>query len=405
MDDFNATISDCNLHDISFSGRSFMWNRALLWQRLDRILFNSNWISSFPMSHVEHLSRTISDHSPLLLSINTSAKLTSTAFRFQNMWLLDKSFKDIILDNWQTPIFPDNNIKGMTRLWSKLSRLKQKLRWWNKTVFKNLFSNIKEAEVKVSELDKIYIENSSSKNLRAGGGGLIRNHLGEVLLAFAAPLNPCNAITAELMALDYGLQLCSKLGIVSVWIEVDVMLIIQFLNNMAQGNVAADYLAGLGGHFYLICLVGGSLWGLVAARFPRCYSVWPVLYVPLVGCILVALQVWSVVWKRDLGLVVWYQLPPNSQFQRIINTYEPLLSDGRAPLVWFCLWLGVRVVLLLWWFALGGRSLLQLWYDASISCDSLSPLVIFTWEMYSIMWYSCWALFWPGLFGNARDVG
>ncbi|KAH0449693.1 hypothetical protein IEQ34_020385 [Dendrobium chrysotoxum] len=55
------------------------------------------------------------------------------------------------------------------------------------------------------------------------------------------------------------------------------------------------------------------------------------LYELLAGNILGSLQDWSVDWKRHLGLVMWYQLPPDTQLPVIINTYEQLLSEGRAP--------------------------------------------------------------------------
>ncbi|KAL0928209.1 hypothetical protein M5K25_000081 [Dendrobium thyrsiflorum] len=167
MNDFSSLIFYCNLHDIGVAGGgSFTWNRALIWQRLDRILFNNNWIVDFNMTKVEHLSRTISDHAPLLLSVNTFKNQSSpTAFRFQNMWLLHDDFMNIVKRNWVAPVFSNNNVSGMSRLWSKLSRLKQVLRWWNKNTFKNIFSNIKEAECLVVDLDNIYMNNPNSTNL------------------------------------------------------------------------------------------------------------------------------------------------------------------------------------------------------------------------------------------------
>ncbi|PKU74941.1 hypothetical protein MA16_Dca020713 [Dendrobium catenatum] len=165
MDDFNTMINDCNLNDIGFFGSPFTWNRANLWQRLDRCLFNNEWIADFAMTNVEHLSRTLSDHSPILLKINKINISCSYAFRFQNMWMHHTDFKNIINVNWSAPVFPDNNVNGMLRLWAKLSRLKQCLRWWNKNIFKNIFSNIKDAEINVTDLDNIYLNNSDSDNL------------------------------------------------------------------------------------------------------------------------------------------------------------------------------------------------------------------------------------------------
>ncbi|KAI0510194.1 hypothetical protein KFK09_010794 [Dendrobium nobile] len=165
MEDFNSMISQCDLHDIGFFGGAYTWNRGNLWQRLDRILFNNDWIAKFHMTHVEHLSRTTSDHAPLLLSINANKSFISSAFKFQNMWLLNQEFLNIVGMNWEAPIFPNNNIYGMTKLWNKLSRLKQVLRWWNKHVFKNLFDNIKEAENEVVDWEVCVASNPLSDNI------------------------------------------------------------------------------------------------------------------------------------------------------------------------------------------------------------------------------------------------
>ncbi|KAI0504096.1 hypothetical protein KFK09_015043 [Dendrobium nobile] len=128
MEDFNEMINDCNLNDIGFCGSPFTWNRANLFQRLDRILFNNDWLARFSGTNVEHLSRTLSDHVPLLLNINVLNHIGNYAFRFLNMWLLHDNFKVVLQNNWNAPVFPDNNISGMLRLWAKLARLKQCLR-------------------------------------------------------------------------------------------------------------------------------------------------------------------------------------------------------------------------------------------------------------------------------------
>ncbi|KAL0922608.1 hypothetical protein M5K25_006606 [Dendrobium thyrsiflorum] len=47
----------------------------------------------------------------------------------------------------------------------------------------------------------------------AGPGGTVRNHLRNVIAAFVDSLNLCNVITAELMALSCGLDICHRLGI------------------------------------------------------------------------------------------------------------------------------------------------------------------------------------------------
>ncbi|PKU83800.1 hypothetical protein MA16_Dca010893 [Dendrobium catenatum] len=158
-------ISTCDLHDIGFFGNAYTWSRGNLWQRLDRVLFNHDWIANFHMTHVEHLSRAASDHASLLLTINANKSYVPNAFKFQNMWLSHPDFFNVVERNWQAPIFPNGNILGMAKLWSKLSRFKQVLRWWNKHIFKNLFSIIKNVEHEVMELENVYLLNPDSSNL------------------------------------------------------------------------------------------------------------------------------------------------------------------------------------------------------------------------------------------------
>ncbi|PKU60434.1 hypothetical protein MA16_Dca028244 [Dendrobium catenatum] len=81
------------------------------------------------------------------------------------MWINHVDFLNVVATNWNANVFPDNHIIGMARLWAKLSRLKQALRWWNKHIFKNIFDNIKEAEGKVVELESVLVDSYSEENI------------------------------------------------------------------------------------------------------------------------------------------------------------------------------------------------------------------------------------------------
>ncbi|KAI0503566.1 hypothetical protein KFK09_014500 [Dendrobium nobile] len=96
-------------------------------------------------------------------------------FRFQNMWLLHDSFLDVVQVNWNAPVYPDNSISGMNRLWLKLKRLKLVLNWWNHKVFKNLFSNILIAETKINNIEDLCQYNRSEANM-----GILKEAKGEL---------------------------------------------------------------------------------------------------------------------------------------------------------------------------------------------------------------------------------
>ncbi|PKU83496.1 Putative ribonuclease H protein [Dendrobium catenatum] len=65
----------------------------------------------------------------------------------------------------------------------------------------------------------------------AGMGGIIRNFKGDVIIAYASPLNHCKVIYAEMKGLAYWLEVCVRIGVTNFVIEVDALSLIQLLNN------------------------------------------------------------------------------------------------------------------------------------------------------------------------------
>lgn len=75
--DFNHCISLHNLKDTEFKGSKFTWwnervDEDCIFERLDKVLWN-NWMQNlFLILKVEHMTRTGSDHAPLLLQFTNS---------------------------------------------------------------------------------------------------------------------------------------------------------------------------------------------------------------------------------------------------------------------------------------------------------------------------------------------
>lgn len=61
MNFFRSTMHNCGLEDLGFSGMKFTWfnrrKKRPIFERLDRILANANWLSLFPDYNVTHLPR------------------------------------------------------------------------------------------------------------------------------------------------------------------------------------------------------------------------------------------------------------------------------------------------------------------------------------------------------------
>ena len=107
MQGFRDALDYCRLRDIGFLGYPFMWcNRRLgnqnVWIRLYRGVASVEWILWFPSSHIHHLDAFHSDHKPLLLCSNSKFQRfykKGWPFRFEAMWLKDRSCEEVIRDS------------------------------------------------------------------------------------------------------------------------------------------------------------------------------------------------------------------------------------------------------------------------------------------------------------------
>lgn len=102
MHDFNNVIQNYNLLDLGFTGQKFTWSNCrknnLILERLDHFLANPLWLAKFPQTLVTHLSRTHSDHCPLILSTNPNSRHASKPFRLKSIWS-NHPFFDTLVHN------------------------------------------------------------------------------------------------------------------------------------------------------------------------------------------------------------------------------------------------------------------------------------------------------------------
>ncbi|XP_060183051.1 uncharacterized protein LOC132613005 [Lycium barbarum] len=137
-EDFAFCLNSCELHEMPFKGSPFTWwnGRATndcIFKRLDRIVHNDTFQNWFGHLGVEHLSRTGSNHAPLLVSCGDQVEKFVKPFRFLKFWL-------------------------------KMKKLKTALSTWSKTTFGDIFKQlaIREEIVKIKE--QLFEENPSEEN-------------------------------------------------------------------------------------------------------------------------------------------------------------------------------------------------------------------------------------------------
>ncbi|KAL6493346.1 hypothetical protein OROGR_033105 [Orobanche gracilis] len=172
MEEFRDATLDCGLSDGGYVGSPFTWYSNNIWQRLDRVLFSSEWYNSFPNCVVRHLPRHKSDHNALLCEFNSGGAKQASSFRFQNMWTKHHKFLEVVRESWQIPI----PFSGLLKLSKKLQRLKLTLKDWNNCVFGNIFDKVAEARDRVVAAEAIFDGDPSlvnKNNLRSLNDNLI----------------------------------------------------------------------------------------------------------------------------------------------------------------------------------------------------------------------------------------
>lgn len=151
--DFNSFILDAGLSDAGFQGNDFTWCNDLhssenTWERLDRVMYDNSFLQFAPSLSVAHLTRTHSDHCPLLLSLHNRLASPSS-FKFFRMWTTHDTFMQTVENSWNEVITGEPFIV----LHRKLKRLKLVLKKWNKEIFGNIHATKFALETKVAMLE------------------------------------------------------------------------------------------------------------------------------------------------------------------------------------------------------------------------------------------------------------
>ncbi|KAG2640599.1 hypothetical protein PVAP13_2KG106116 [Panicum virgatum] len=99
--------------------------------RLDRMFVNNDQCAAFPQTTLSSLVRQTSDHTPILVNMNTTIP-KSTLFRFENSWLHNKQFLPSVLPAWHAASAPTDaagrlagclkSTRAAAKVWARRSR-------------------------------------------------------------------------------------------------------------------------------------------------------------------------------------------------------------------------------------------------------------------------------------------
>ncbi|XP_060177798.1 uncharacterized protein LOC132607735 [Lycium barbarum] len=156
---------DCDLIDPGYSGSTFTWCNGWapekrVWQRLDRVLINHNWMNLFDSTNVDHLIRTVSDHFPILTMANSFQRNHVKYFKFLDLWTEEDDFKDVVNQAWSM----DVQGSPMWRFHLKLKNTCRKLSEWSRNTVGNIFYHVSNLERQVCEVEKLILNDNSENN-------------------------------------------------------------------------------------------------------------------------------------------------------------------------------------------------------------------------------------------------
>ena len=132
---FNNCLNACSMIDLGFHGPHFTWSnlrevRYLIQERLDRGFANALWRKAFPEASVHHLTRTHSDHCPMLICLHKPPCLfLPRPFIFRPIWLSHPSISEVMTNSWDVVLPQARNVNCFT----------EAVILWNKDVFGNIF--------------------------------------------------------------------------------------------------------------------------------------------------------------------------------------------------------------------------------------------------------------------------
>ncbi|XP_055822053.1 uncharacterized protein LOC129890541 [Solanum dulcamara] len=163
--EFISVIEACGLTDLGFHGQQFTWcNKrdadARIWKRLDRAMVNDAWLEAMPVSTLNHLASTGSDHCPLLLECTERQSPTIKYFKFLHCWAENENFIDTVRSCWERPV--DGN--PMRTFHQKLKRVSNTLSHWSRKQYGDIFASVKEFEEQVIQAEENIINDNSKDN-------------------------------------------------------------------------------------------------------------------------------------------------------------------------------------------------------------------------------------------------
>lgn len=165
-EDFQDWTDTGNLTHVLTRGAEFTWangrrGASLTEKRLDRAVCNDSWLHYWDHFTCCTLTRSNSDHHPILLSTCKGPRSFPSHFKFQSMWNEHPDCHRLVSEVWKTPVVGCS----MYVLSQKLKILKKELRTWNAEIFGDVHLQVKKAQATVDTLQKCMNDSGCTDDL------------------------------------------------------------------------------------------------------------------------------------------------------------------------------------------------------------------------------------------------
>ncbi|XP_074303386.1 uncharacterized protein LOC141637872 [Silene latifolia] len=159
-------VHDYQLEDLSAKGAFYTWTNkhehgTKVYSRLDRMLFNVDWMDCFPDSYVHFLPEGLIDHCPSLIHFEGEIHRRGNPFKYFNMWSLAPDYDNIVRTGWH------REWKGtlMFRVVQKLKSLKPDLKKLNKEQFGDIENLTHIAELALNQFQTMVVQDPLNEEL------------------------------------------------------------------------------------------------------------------------------------------------------------------------------------------------------------------------------------------------
>ena len=141
---FTEFLQLSSLSDMGFDGSLFTWSRGGTYERLDRGLATQRWYDLFPNYVLKVLAPISSDHSPLCLSLDATLNVhrRKRKFKFEGMWLLEESCKEVVNQAWKQNL----GHRDMQSILMSIATCGEALSKWDKEFFGNVQQQLRHCQ-------------------------------------------------------------------------------------------------------------------------------------------------------------------------------------------------------------------------------------------------------------------